>query len=198
MFCGCSSLVELNLYNFNTDKVVEMDSLFKGCKSLKDLNISHFETYKVVNMNFMLNGCSSLINLIMPDLEMFNNCKTEKITEGCQEIIIETIKSKIFYLDIEFQNNDYLNYNYLKSLENQQQKFYLGVYIYDKIGELPIKYFNNLNSYIIGKIEGMLLDINDNDVIFGIAIDNEELTYYIQECLRLLKENGFIREDDIF
>ena len=185
MFCGCSSLVELNLSNFNTDKVVEMDSLFEGCKSLKELNISHFETGKVVNMNNMLNGCSSLINLIIPDLEIFNNCKTEKMTEGCQGVIIDTIKSKIFYLNKEFKDNDYLNYNHLKTLkEPEQQRDYLGEYIFYKIEEH--KFIYNLNFYFVSKITGMILDLKDNDEIFGIAIDNKELTYYIEHCLSLL------------
>ena len=33
MFCGCSSLKELNLDNFNTDNVTYMDSMFEGCSN---------------------------------------------------------------------------------------------------------------------------------------------------------------------
>ena len=37
VFSGCSSLKELNLTNFNTEKVTDMFGLFYGCSSLKEL-----------------------------------------------------------------------------------------------------------------------------------------------------------------
>ena len=37
MFCGCSSLEELNINNFNTNNVINMDSIFSECSSLKYL-----------------------------------------------------------------------------------------------------------------------------------------------------------------
>ena len=38
MFWGCSSLKELNLSNFNTSKVTNMESMFSNCNSLENLN----------------------------------------------------------------------------------------------------------------------------------------------------------------
>ena len=43
MFYGCSSLRELNLSNFVTDKVTNMISLFYGCSSLKELKLTNFK-----------------------------------------------------------------------------------------------------------------------------------------------------------
>ena len=37
MFYGCSSLKELNLFNFNTNNVTYMSSMFYNCSSLKEL-----------------------------------------------------------------------------------------------------------------------------------------------------------------
>ena len=42
MFCGCSSLKELNLNNFNTNNVKDMSGMFYYCSSLKKLNINNF------------------------------------------------------------------------------------------------------------------------------------------------------------
>ena len=39
MFYECSSLEELNLSNFNTNKVTNMYGMFLGCSSLKELNL---------------------------------------------------------------------------------------------------------------------------------------------------------------
>ena len=36
MFNRCSSLKELNLFNFNTDRVENMNYMFIGCLSLKN------------------------------------------------------------------------------------------------------------------------------------------------------------------
>ena len=39
MFSGCSSLKELNLNNFNTNNVTNMNGMFYGCSSLKELYV---------------------------------------------------------------------------------------------------------------------------------------------------------------
>ena len=38
MFYGCSSLISLNLSNFNTNNVKEMSAIFFYCSSLTSLN----------------------------------------------------------------------------------------------------------------------------------------------------------------
>ena len=58
MFCGCSSLKELNLSNFNTNNVTNMFVMFLDCSSLKELNLSNFNTNNVTNMSGMFSGCS--------------------------------------------------------------------------------------------------------------------------------------------
>ena len=39
LFYNCSSLVQLDLSNFNTDNVDNMDYMFYNCSSLRELNI---------------------------------------------------------------------------------------------------------------------------------------------------------------
>ena len=65
MFSGCSSLISLNISNFNTSQVNYMGYMFYGCSSLISLNISNFDTSKVNDMDDMFYGCLSLeyINL---------------------------------------------------------------------------------------------------------------------------------------
>ena len=40
MFSGCTSLEELNIYNFNFADINNKQKMFSGCKSLKKINIS--------------------------------------------------------------------------------------------------------------------------------------------------------------
>ena len=44
MFCGCSSLKELNLNNFNTNNVTNMEGMFYGCS--KELIMKNKTQYK--------------------------------------------------------------------------------------------------------------------------------------------------------
>ena len=56
IFDYCTSLKEINLSNFNTNKIIRIDSLFRDCKSLEKINISNFNTdnLKVMFMMFMV------------------------------------------------------------------------------------------------------------------------------------------------
>ena len=78
MFYGCSSLKEINLSNFNTNKVTNMSCMFEGCSSLKEINLSNFNTNNVTYMGSMFIGCEKLTknNIITKDkriLELFNH-----------------------------------------------------------------------------------------------------------------------------
>ena len=74
MFNGCSSLTNINLSNFNTDKVNDMSFMFYKCSSLTKIDLSNFKTIKVTDMSDMFSGCSSLTNI---NLSNFN---TNKVT----------------------------------------------------------------------------------------------------------------------
>ena len=61
LFKNCTSLVGLNLSNFNTQNVTDMDSMFNGCSSLTNLNLSNFNTQNVKNKDNIFYNCFSLI-----------------------------------------------------------------------------------------------------------------------------------------
>ena len=75
MFLGCSSLKELNLNNFNTNKVTRMAYMFNKCSSLKELNINNFNTNNVTNFKYMFSRCSN--ELIMKIRTQYKNIKEE-------------------------------------------------------------------------------------------------------------------------
>ena len=54
MFYGCKNLKELNLSNFNTDNVRDMEEMFSACKNLKYLDLSKFNTKNVLYMELCL------------------------------------------------------------------------------------------------------------------------------------------------
>ena len=75
MFCGCSSLTNLDLSNFKTDKVRDMSGTFTHCSSLTSLDVSNFKTDNVQFMDYLFYGCSGLTSL---DVSGF---KTDNVTD---------------------------------------------------------------------------------------------------------------------
>lgn len=76
MFSGCSSLKNLDLSNFKTDKVREMTGMFTHCSSLTSLDMSSFQTDDVEFMEYMFYGCSGLTSL---DLSSFKTSMVENM-----------------------------------------------------------------------------------------------------------------------
>ena len=65
LFYNCSSLTSLDLSNFDTSNVTSMDYMFDGCSSLTSLDLSNFDTSNVTSMNSMFSNCSKLSNLTL-------------------------------------------------------------------------------------------------------------------------------------
>ena len=63
MFYGCSSLVSIDLYNFDFGIVEDLRYLFYGCSSLILVDLSYIDTFQVFDMEYMFYGCNSLTTL---------------------------------------------------------------------------------------------------------------------------------------
>ena len=62
MFYKCSSLTSLDVSNFDTSNVTDMDSMFYGCSKLKTIYASNkFNTSQVSDSNYMFSYCTSLV-----------------------------------------------------------------------------------------------------------------------------------------
>ena len=67
MFEGCSSLASIDLSSFHTEKVYGMEDMFKGCTSLTSLDLSSFSTPEVRYLSGMFNGCTNLVTITVGD-----------------------------------------------------------------------------------------------------------------------------------
>jgi surface protein len=64
IFYGCSSLTELNLSNWDTSKVTNMESMFENCKELITIKgIGNWDVSNVERMSNLFNYCFNLKNL---------------------------------------------------------------------------------------------------------------------------------------
>ena len=101
MFYGCSSLTSLNLSNFDTSKVTYMNRMFYGCSSLTSLNLSTFNTSKVVWMYYMFYNCKSLTSLNLSNFDTSKVTRIHNMFEGC---------TKLEYINmINFNDNSLIN-----------------------------------------------------------------------------------------
>ena len=53
LFNGCNKIIEIDLSNFDSSNVINMENMFYGCSSLTSVNLSNFDTSQVNNMNLM-------------------------------------------------------------------------------------------------------------------------------------------------
>jgi surface protein len=96
MFRSCSSLISLDVSNWDTSNVTTMYSMFRDCVSITSLDVSNWDTSNVTNMQGMFYNCTNLeeLNLSgfsMPPFvnvsNMFTNCNNLRILhlKGCDE-----------------------------------------------------------------------------------------------------------------
>ena len=69
MFLGCTTMQNINLYNFYTEKVTDMSSMFAGNIMLTKINLFNFDTSNVIHMEDMFEICFELLikNIITKD-----------------------------------------------------------------------------------------------------------------------------------
>ena len=84
MFKECSSLIDINLTNFDTSNVTDMKFMFSECIFLKELNIMNFNFESLNDMSYMFNKCYDLISLDIPQINndidvdhMFSECSKQ-------------------------------------------------------------------------------------------------------------------------
>ena len=86
MFVNCSNLTSLNLGNFVTSGCKNMNSMFKNCYSLQSIDLSTFVTNIVTNMNGMFSGCSSLASLDLSTLNTNKVANMNGMFSGCSSL----------------------------------------------------------------------------------------------------------------
>ncbi|MGN1270493.1 MAG: BspA family leucine-rich repeat surface protein, partial [Clostridia bacterium] len=76
IFRRCINLEYLDLSNWNTNSLKSMTTAFKDCYKIKEIKLSNFNTSNVTEMDNAFSGCSQLEKV---DLSNFDTSKVEKI-----------------------------------------------------------------------------------------------------------------------
>ena len=86
MFYDMSNLTMLDLSSFNTSKVTDMSGMFAGLLNLTTLNVSHFDTSNVTNMDAMFYGMSSLTALNVSHFDTSNVTNMDAMFYGMSSL----------------------------------------------------------------------------------------------------------------
>ena len=104
MFACCSSLISLDLINFDTSNVIDMTRLFWECNSLTSLDLSNFNTSKVKHMPSMFDSCTHLEYINLNNFDESNLLDYDQMLSNIPENVVlcisENITEKNFFQDI--------------------------------------------------------------------------------------------------
>lgn len=87
MFQGCANLVNVDLSNFDTSEITNMDYMFCACYSLTDVDLSNFDTGNVTSMRHMFDNCNSLTNLDLSGFDTSNVISMDNMFSNCSNLI---------------------------------------------------------------------------------------------------------------
>lgn len=83
LFLRCAHLTNVDIADWNTDKVTSCGSMFRGCSMIQRIDLSHWDTRNITDTSDMFSGCS---NLHVLNLEGWNTQSVTTMTnmfEAC-------------------------------------------------------------------------------------------------------------------
>ena len=83
MFYNCGALTSLKLSNFDTSSVTSMGGMFANCGALTSLKLSNFDTSKVTSMASMFYSCGALTSLDVSNFNTSNVISMASMFYGC-------------------------------------------------------------------------------------------------------------------
>ncbi|MBQ2408699.1 MAG: BspA family leucine-rich repeat surface protein, partial [Bacilli bacterium] len=165
-------LTQLDLSNFDTSKVTNMDYMFYYCTNLTQLDLSNFDTSKVTNMQSMFSYCNNLLNIGML------YC-THNTINTIASVLPNNVNRTIYYLD---EDINFLNiYDYIEYKEYKESSYTLQLnsplYEGDKIVVKDDKlcHYHKMGMVVLDGSEDEGLWKNntyENTIAFGITIQD--------------------------
>ena len=86
MFYNCSDINEINLSNFDSSKVINMEGMFGLCRYLESIDLSNFDISKVTNMRIMFYRCDHLNSINLSSFNTSNVRNMEGMFYECSSL----------------------------------------------------------------------------------------------------------------
>ena len=162
MFSGMSSLTTLDLSNFDTSQVTDMKYMFRDMSSLTTLNLSNFDTSRVTNMEVMFYGMSSLTSL---DLSNFDTSQVKYMN------YMFSYMSSLTTLDLS--NFDTSQVAYMNSMFSGTSLTSLNLSNFDtsKVMKMSNMFFNMRNLTSLNLTNFNTSKVTDMEDMFSLSND---------------------------
>ena len=162
MFSGMSSLTTLDLSNFDTSQVTDMKYMFRDMSSLTALNLSNFDTSRVTNMEVMFYGMSSLTSL---DLSNFDTSQVKYMN------YMFSYMSSLTTLDLS--NFDTSQVAYMNSMFSGTSLTSLNLSNFDtsKVMKMSNMFFNMRNLTSLNLTNFNTSKVTDMEDMFSLSND---------------------------
>jgi len=168
MFKSVTSIIEVDLSNFDASKVKSMESMFILCSNLKKINFGNIDTSSVENMRTLFSCCYSLSSII--NLSKLNTSRVREIDYMFNKC--ESLK----YLDLSnFDTSKITNIERL--FFNCTSLLYLNLYSFKLNNSVTKSYFFD------GVSPNIKYCINDEETDF-ILFNNKKKSNCSDICLK--------------
>ena len=154
MFYDCKNLELIDISNFDTSNVKHMDGLFGSCKSIKSINLSHFNTSSLISISEMFSNCK---NLELIDISNFDTSKViymQKMFTNCESLKALNLShfniSSVTNMEHMFENCTHLEFLNMKSAIEYDN--IILTHIFDNIPENIVYCINEINAPKINSI----------------------------------------------
>lgn len=77
LFADCIYLTNVDIADWNTDKVISCPDMFNGCRMIPNIDLSHWDTRNITDTSRMFYGCT---NLRVLNLDGWNTQSVERMT----------------------------------------------------------------------------------------------------------------------
>ena len=160
MFYNCTSLTNIHLEFFNTEKVLDMSYMFYNCKSLINYDtLNNFNTKQVKSLRGMFENCTKLTSFYFPNFNTPNLEIMWAMFKGCTELDYINLEnfdtSKV--TDMESMFEDCTNLISLNLSLNTARVQYMNK-MFKNCDKLQYLHFPNINTSSIGTMHQMFFN----------------------------------------
>ena len=182
MFSHCLYLKYINFSDFTTSEVTNMKSMFEDCENLESLDLSHFKTNKVEFMNQMFSCCHQLKYLDFRNINISSITNLDLMFHHCISLI---------YIDLSNLNKEMPAHSINSMFDEAAQNFSVCIKAYENI-PIIMEELKNLGVKNICEKNNVqkcsIKELQEGKCILNYINENQTIEDLEQEKLDSIKE----------
>ena len=182
MFYNCKNIIKIDLSQFNTKNVINVDEMFYNCENLIDINISKFSTKNIITMKNMFYNCNNLINIDLLSFDTQNVINMNGMFDGCEKL------EKINILN--FDTHNVIDMNSLFKNCSKLSEIDLSMMDTSKVKNMSRMFYmcKNLEKLDLSKFDTKNVEYMDEMFSFCFKLSNPILNSFSTPNLKSVEE----------